>query len=120
MGIWMAVRTTAFLLLCLVWTAACSSSTNRAATVPTTTSSTALPTTTTRPVVRRSVCGNPGRPPARYQSIVVFSFENRTWSDVGLGFGAGMPYLHTLGRLCSYFTDWTEADPTQNSLTQYV
>jgi len=31
-----------------------------------------------------------------------------------------MPYLHGLGRQCSYFTDWTEADTGQNSLTQYV
>jgi hypothetical protein len=50
----------------------------------------------------------------------VFAFENRTWNDVGLGFGPEMPYLHTLGRACSYFADWTEADTTQNSLTQYV
>jgi len=51
---------------------------------------------------------------------VVFAFENRTWNDVGLGFGPDMPYLHGLGRQCSYFTDWTEADTGQNSLTQYV
>jgi hypothetical protein len=31
-----------------------------------------------------------------------------------------MPYLHGLGRQCGYFTDWTEADRGQNSLTQYV
>ncbi len=50
----------------------------------------------------------------------MFSFENRQWKDVGLGFGPGMPYLHGLGQQCSYFTDWTETDPGQNSLTQYV
>jgi hypothetical protein len=50
----------------------------------------------------------------------VFAFENRTWDDVGLGFGTGMPYLHGLGQQCSYFTDWTEADTSQNSLSQYV
>jgi len=66
------------------------------------------------------VCGRPGRVPKRYRSVVVFAFENRTWDDVGLGFGAEMPYLHGLGRRCSYFTDWTEANTEQNSLSQYV
>jgi phosphatidylinositol-3-phosphatase len=69
---------------------------------------------------RPGVCGNPGRAPERYRSIVVFAFENRSWNDVGLGFGAAMPYLHSLGQQCSYFTDWTEADTKQNSLSQYV
>jgi hypothetical protein len=71
-------------------------------------------------VVRRGACGNGGRAPARYRSVVVFSFENRTWNDVGLGFGPSMPYLHRLGEQCSYFVDWTEADTTQSSLTQYI
>jgi hypothetical protein len=31
-----------------------------------------------------------------------------------------MPYLGSLARRCAYFTDWTEADTTQSSLTQYV
>jgi len=31
-----------------------------------------------------------------------------------------MPYLHALGATCGYFSDWTEADTNQNSLTQYV
>ncbi len=66
------------------------------------------------------MCANPGLAPRRYASVVVFAFENRSWSDVGVGFGPGMPYLHRLGRRCSYFTDWTETDTTQNSLTQYV
>jgi len=66
------------------------------------------------------VCGNPGPPPKRYESVVVFAFENRTWNSVGLGFGPAMPYLHTLARHCSYFADWTETDTSQNSLTQYV
>ncbi len=50
----------------------------------------------------------------------MFSFENRTWSDVGLGFGAGMPYLRSLGQQCAWFPDWTETDTRQNSLTQYI
>jgi hypothetical protein len=66
------------------------------------------------------VCANPGRAPKRYRSVVVFAFENRTWDDVGLGFGPDMPYLHDLGQRCSYFTDWTETNTAQNSLTQYV
>jgi hypothetical protein len=50
----------------------------------------------------------------------VFSFENRTWNDVGLGFGPQMPYLHQLGQQCAFFRTWTETDRQQNSLTQYV
>ena len=66
------------------------------------------------------MCGSGSTPPAHYASVVVFSFENRTWSNVGLGFGTAMPYLHSLGAQCSYFADWTETDTKQNSLTQYV
>ncbi|HMC69088.1 MAG TPA: hypothetical protein VKJ07_08040, partial [Mycobacteriales bacterium] len=51
---------------------------------------------------------------------MVFAFENRTWSDVGPGFGRDMAYLHSLGQRCSYFTDWTETNNAQNSLTQYT
>jgi hypothetical protein len=65
-------------------------------------------------------CGVAAPRPVRYTSVVVFAFENRTWNDVGAGFGTGMPYLHTLGQQCSYFTDWTETDSNQNSLTQYT
>lgn len=65
-------------------------------------------------------CGNGAPRPQRYASVVVFAFENRSWSDVGLGFGTGMPYLHSLGQRCSYFTNWTETAIAQNSLTQYV
>jgi hypothetical protein len=52
--------------------------------------------------------------------VVVFSFENRSWDDVGAGFGPAMPYLHTLGRQCSWFPDWTEINQHDNSLGQYV
>jgi hypothetical protein len=66
-------------------------------------------------------CGIPSPHPTRYSSVVVFAFENRTWSTVGgVGFGTGMPYLHALAQRCAYFTDWTETDTTQSSLTQYV
>src|SRR2546430_1623740 len=67
------------------------------------------------------VCGSTGAPPATYQHVVVFSFENRTWSNVGLGFSATtMPYLHSLASQCSFFSDWTETNTQQNSLTQYI
>ena len=65
-------------------------------------------------------CGVAAPHPASYTSVVVFAFENRSWNDVGLGFGTGMPYLHALGQKCSYFTNWTETDTNQNSLTQYT
>src|SRR5947207_3464733 len=67
------------------------------------------------------VCGSTGSPPAQYQHVVIFSFENRTWSNVGLGFSATtMPYLHSLASQCSFFSDWTETNTGQNSLTQYI
>jgi hypothetical protein len=50
----------------------------------------------------------------------VFSFENRTWDAVGGAGFTAMPYLHSLATSCAYFTDWTETDTGQNSLTQYV
>jgi hypothetical protein len=66
-----------------------------------------------------SACNNGQAAPAQYQSVVVFAFENRTWSSVGgPGFG-GMPYLRALAQKCSYFTSWTETNTSQNSLTQY-
>lgn len=68
-----------------------------------------------------STCGSTGAPPAHYQHVVVFSFENRTWSNVGMGFSATtMPYLHSLATQCSYFSNWTETNSSQNSLTQYI
>jgi acid phosphatase len=105
----------AVLVLALV-AAACggdSSSTTK----PTTTST---PATTARTAANTDPCGAPTPPPARYDSVVVFSFENRRWSDVGLGFGPQMPYLHRLGSQCTWFPQWTETDITQNSLTQYI
>jgi len=67
-------------------------------------------------------CASTAAPPSRYQHIVVFSFENRTWSGVGgVGFGdPAMPYLHSIATSCSYFSDWTETNTSQNSLTQYI
>jgi hypothetical protein len=66
-----------------------------------------------------TVCGSASAPPASYQHVVVFSFENRTWSNVGLGFST-MPYLRSLASQCSFFSDWTETNTAQSSLTQYI
>jgi len=67
------------------------------------------------------ICGSTAAPPAHYDHVVVFSFENRTWSDVGLGFSASrMPYLHGLAAQCSYFSDYTETNTRESSLTQYI
>src|SRR5437870_934066 len=67
-------------------------------------------------------CASTAPPPSRYQHVVVFSFENRTWSGTGgIGFGAtAMPYMHSLAASCSYFSDWAETNTGQNSLTQYI
>ncbi len=102
-----------------VLASACSSS-SRTTAPPATTATTTSTTTSLRPDTTKGVCGNPGRAPARYRSVVVFAFENRTWDNVGMGFGPGMPYLHGLGQRCSYFSEWRETDTAQNSLTQYV
>jgi hypothetical protein len=115
---------TALIVVLVLCAAACSSSAHHTTTVGSTVATTTVATTTVgstvAPKVPRSACSDRMRPPAHYQSIVVFSFENRTWNDVGLGFGASMPYLHSLGRQCSWFPDWTETNTDQNSLTQYT
>jgi len=80
-------------------------------------------TTTATRVLRplgASPCGDARPPPDRYASVVVFSFENRTWNQVGPGFGPAMPYLHSVGAACSWFPEWVETDTGQSSLTQYV
>jgi hypothetical protein len=103
--------------------AGCSSSARPAARAPlattTTTEKQSVSSTTLASSAR--VCGNSGTVPKQYRSVVVFAFENRSWDSVGgVGFGSDMPYLHDLAQQCSYFTDWTEADTGQNSLSQYV
>ncbi len=89
-----------------------------------TSTSTSSTTRTTGPATVRAPgtapCGAAVTPPAHYDSVVVFSFENRTWDEVGPGFGPAMPYLHDLGTRCGWFPQWTETDREQNSLTQYV
>jgi len=72
------------------------------------------------PVRLAPVCDKAGKAPRHYASVVVFSFENRTWSQVGMGFGRSMPYLHALARQCSYFTDWKNADPRHSTVAENV
>ena len=71
-----------------------------------------------------TACNNGAAAPAQYKYVVVFSFENRSWQSVGgEGFGSGLgriPYFNNLAQSCSYFSAWTEADPTQSSMTQYT
>jgi hypothetical protein len=107
------------LALLLIVAAACSSSSSSKPATSTTTKPAPTTSSTTR-AAAAPACGNPGSPPSHYRSVVVFAFENRTWNDVGLGFGPDMPYLHGLGRQCAFFRDWTETDTAQNSLTQYT
>jgi len=105
----------------MIVAAACSSSADKSRTSPATTTVPRASSSTSVHAVPQSLCGTPRDAPSRYRSIVVFSFENRTWSSVGgPGFGAAMPYLHSLGSQCAWFPDWTETDTGQNSLTQYV
>jgi hypothetical protein len=112
------VRVVAILAV-LLGCAACGSSSPSSSAPTTTAAVSTAPSTTAR--ANAKVCGNTGTPPKQYPSVVVFSFENRTWGAVGgVGFGSKMPYLHTLGSQCTAFADWREADVQQNSLTQYV
>jgi acid phosphatase len=67
-----------------------------------------------------SVCGNTVSPPRTYKHVVVIMEENRTWPRVGgPGFNA-MPYTRNLAQDCSFYTNWLETNPQQNSLTQYI
>ncbi|MDQ1479436.1 MAG: hypothetical protein QOI44_297 [Actinomycetota bacterium] len=98
-------------------TGATTTTTQPAATTTQPAATTTQPTTTTAPP--SGVCNNPGTPAAR-QKVVVFSFENRTWSGVGGTQFQGMPYLNSLAKQCSTFADYTEPNTSQNSASQYV
>jgi hypothetical protein len=65
-------------------------------------------------------CGIGLAPPATYEHVVVFQFQNRTWDQVGGVNFDQMPYLHSLASSCSRFRDFTEADPQQGSAVQNV
>jgi hypothetical protein len=120
----MSSRLACGLLAVLVIGSACGSSSRSAARVTTTVQrapGSASSTGSTTPLGPPRLCTGTGTVPSRYQSVVVFSFENRTWNLVGgPGFGPAMPYFHSLGQRCSSFIDWTETDTTQPSLAQYI
>lgn len=67
-------------------------------------------------------CSNGQAPPARYDHVVVFQFQNRRWDQVGgPGFtDPAMPYLHSLAASCNYFKDYTEVDKLQGSMVQNI
>jgi hypothetical protein len=92
-------------------------------TTPTTTTPTTTTPTTTAPTTTTAastgVCNNAGTPTA-HQKVVVFAFENRTFSDVGGTQFQSMPYLHSLATQCATYANYTEPDTSQNSATQYV
>jgi hypothetical protein len=79
---------------------------------PTTAPPTTLPTST-------GVCATTSSHPA-ISHVVVFSNENKTWSDVGGTQFQSMPYLNSLAKQCRTYANWTETDTSQNSASQYV
>ena len=106
------------LSIALVGGAACASNGRSSSASTSATTYTAAPAISH--AAKPKLCGKATPHRKQYKSIVVFSFENRTWGSVGgPGFGS-MPYLHALATQCAYFSDWTETDTAQNSLTQYV
>ena len=114
----MTFRTGLLVAACAVVLTACSGSS------PSSSGPQASATAAT-PVVGPSAsaeCGPSATPPATYRHVVVVMEENRTWSEVGgVGFtDPAMPYLQALARQCTTFTDWTETNTGQNSLTQYI
>jgi len=86
----------------------------------TSTTATAPSTPGTAPVASGDPCGSSAAPPARYDHVVVFSFENRTWDAVGGEGFKDMPYMSSLAEHCATLTDLAESDTGQNSATQYV
>jgi hypothetical protein len=65
-------------------------------------------------------CGIGITPPATYEHVVVFQFQNRTWDQVGGPGFTQMPYMHSLASSCNQFREYTEADPSQGSAVQNV
>ena len=113
------------ILAVAVGLASCSSSSSvaRARTRRTTSSSTTpstSPPSAAPGVPNAAPCGAAAAPPPRYDSVLVVAFENRSWDEVGPGFGPGMPYLHGLGAQCSWFSQWVETDQHDKSLAQYI
>jgi phosphatidylinositol-3-phosphatase len=114
------VRIALALVVGLVAAGACSSAASNGAPSSSTASPTTASAATSVSLTARPRCGNGAKHPAHYTSVVVFAFENRTWSTVGgAGFGS-MHYLRARAAECAYFAHWRETDVQQNSLTQYV
>jgi len=112
-------RSRAFVALtCALVLTACTAGSSMSSKPHRTSTTSTVPTT--RLAAGAGICRASHQPPAHYESVVVFSRENRRWSDVGLGFGAKLPYLHALGAQCAWFPEWQETDAKQDSLTQYV
>src|SRR5262249_27762248 len=120
--------TYAVAVLFLLGVAACGSSgstSSSSATGSTLSTSTSAPTTsTTAPAT--TTTGPPSAPclgstaPPTYQHVVVVMMENRTWNqEGGPGFGS-MPYLKSVAQRCAYYAQWTNTNPKQSSLTQYI
>jgi hypothetical protein len=89
---------------------------------PTTATPTTAPPTTAPPTTlpaSSGVCASSTSHPA-IKHIVVFSNENKTWSDVGGTQFQSMPYLNSLAKKCRTYANWTETDTTQNSASQYM
>ena len=82
-----------------------------------TTSTSSTTSTTTLPAGDPPCVG--ASAPATYRHVIVVMEENRTWSAVGPAF-ASMPYMHSLAATCAYYPDWTETNPAESSLTQYI
>jgi len=110
------------LVVALIVIASCgsgSAATPKSGRSTTSSSATSSTTAAARPTTG-APCGATTAPPNHYTSVVVFSFENRRWDEIGPGFGTAMPYLHNLGNQCSWFPDWNEINEHDKSLGQYV
>jgi hypothetical protein len=94
-----------------------------AVTTPATTAPVTTAPATTAPVTTAptssGVCGSTA-PHAAIKHVVVYTFENKTWSSVGGTQFQSAPYLNSLAKQCRTFAAWTETDTGQNSASQYL
>ncbi len=77
-------------------------------------------TTTTAPLTADAPCGRVATSPTSYRHVVVVVLENRTFNHVGGPSFSALPYLASIAAQCTVYTDWTEINTKQNSLTQYI
>jgi hypothetical protein len=125
-ALWLAVGVALIVAGCSGGGGSAASRPSRSGSPATTVAPTTLPppaSTTTTKAPRPDLADRPcqGIPaPTTYQHVVVVMMENRTWSQVGgVGFG-GMPYLASLAQGCAFYAQWTNTNPNQSSLTQYI